>query len=249
MSRITKIYHLVVGTKIPTLSGALCFFILLNGGSYLFLFVSLFSYFPLNVMDVLNSYIVDGLLKEILIYLFEHHSNLSSSIILLATSIYSSSSLYYHFLEACELITKQPVDNRFGKRIQALILVPLMLLLVFIITIGIYILRITLGNAIYILMLLIILLFIYLLNRIALRGYSIKKLTKGVLFSFLYIIIFSGLFLVYLNIFSNFKIVYGILSFFIVFLFYLYIAIIGILVGIYLNCKNIEVSNFLFDKE
>lgn len=249
MRLIIKIYHLIVDIKIPTLSGGLCFFILINGGSYLFLFVSLFSYFPIDVLDIINTYLKDGIFKEIIVYLFLHNANLSTSLFLLATSIYSSSSLYYHFMHSCELITKKPIDNRIGKRIQSLILVPLMLLLVFILTISIYMLFLMVGSITYILLIPVLFLFLLFLNRIALRGYSLKRIYKGALFSFLYIVIFTVLFIIYLMLYSDFKIVYGILSFFIVFLFYLYIVIIGVLIGIYINCKNLEVFNFVFDKK
>lgn len=249
MRLIRKIYHLIVDIKIPTLSGGLCFFILINGGSYLFLFVSLFAYFPIDFMDIINTYLKDGVFKEIIVYLFLHNANLSTSLFLLGTSVYSSSSLYYHFMHSCELITKQPIDNRISKRIQALILVPLMLVLIFTLTISIYLLFLIAGNITYVLLIPILFIFLLFLNKLALRGYSFNRIYRGVVFSFLYIVIFTILFIAYLMLYSNFKIVYGILSFFIVFLFYLYIVIIGVLIGIYINCKNLEVFNFVFDKK
>lgn len=249
MKIVRKIYHLIVGTKIPTLSGSLCFFLILNGGSYLFLFVSLFSYLPLDVFEILNPYLNDGGIKDILVYLLNHHSSLSSSIFLLISSIYSSSSLYYHFLEACELITKQPFKATFGKRIQALILVPIMLVILLALLLVIYFLIQVLGYYIYILLFVFMYLIILLLNKIALRIYPLKRLLKGTTFSFIYILIFSISFIFYLNIFSNFKIVYGYLSFFIILLFYLYVNIIGIFLGIYINCKNLEVLDLLSIKK
>ncbi len=247
MKLIKKIYHFVVDAKIPTLSGSICFFLLLNGGSYLFLFVSLSSYFFIDLFPYLETHLEPSLFKDIVLYLFEHNSNLSISIFLLISSIYSSSSLYYHFMHVCEVITKQPVDDRFGKRIQALVLVPVVLFLLFLSLGLLSIVQMLLGNITYLFFILISFLFIFLLNKIALRRYPFQRLKKGIIFSFLYLFFFSFFFVLYLKVFSNFKIVYGLLSFIIIFLFYLYSIIIGIFIGIYINCKNLEVSSFLFE--
>lgn len=242
MKVIRKIYHFVVDMKIPTLAGSLCFFLLLNGGSYLFLFVSLSSYFFIDLLPFLKSHLEEGLLKDVVLYLFEHNANLSISLFLLGSSIYSSSSLYYHFLQISELITKQPVDNRLGKRLQALILVPLVLIALFLMMSLLSVIQMTFGGIAYLFFIVFTFLFIYFLNKLVLRKYPFKRLLKGVLFSFLYVFVFSFFFVLYLNVFSDFKIVYGLLSFIIILLFYLYNIIIGILLGIYVNCKNLEVS-------
>lgn len=247
MKLIKKIYHFIVDAKIPTLSGSVCFFLLLNGGSYFFLFVSLSSYFLIDLYPYLEEHLEASLFKDVVLYLFEHNANLSISLFLLISSIYSSSSLYYHFMHVCELITKQPVDNRFSKRLQALVLVPLVLLSAFQFIGLLSVIQMLWGDITYLFFMTFILLFIYLLNKIALRRYSVKRLWKGIVFSFLYAVVFSFFFILYLKNFSNFKIVYGLLSFIIIFLFYLYSITIGIFIGIYMNCKNLEVSQFLFE--
>ena len=248
MRLVSKIYHFVVDPKIPTLSGALCFFLLLNGGSYLFLFVSISSFFFIDYTQYINS-LSDGIVKDIILYLLQYNSNLSISIFLLISSIYSSSSLYYHFMHICEVITKQAIDYKISKRVQALIFVPIALLIgvFFILVISFlqYFYRI-ISTIFFMLYLFIV---IYLLNKIALRNYNFYNLYKGILFSFLYIVVFSILFGVYLKLFSNFKLVYGVLSTIIISLFYLYVCIIGFFLGLYINCKNLDVSNFLLSKE
>ena len=66
MEKIKRIYHFIIDSKIPSLSGALCFFILLNGGSFLFLFVSMSNYLK-NFLPVLEINLKDGELKDLLI--------------------------------------------------------------------------------------------------------------------------------------------------------------------------------------
>ena len=85
MRLVSKIYHFVVDPKIPTLSGALCFFLLLNGGSYLFLFVSISSFFFIDYTQYINS-LSDGIVKDIILYLLQYNSNLSISIFLLCNT-------------------------------------------------------------------------------------------------------------------------------------------------------------------
>ena len=244
MRIISRIYHFVVDGKIPTLSGSLCFFLLLNGGSYLFLFVSLSSRFFIDWKPFIEEGLKEGIIRDIFLYLIEHNANLSVSVFLLASSIYSSSTLYYHFMHICELITKQATDYRIGKRIQSLFLVPIVLLILFIGIGLLMVIHLYFDFLSYLFFLFLSVLFIYFLNKVALRGYKFKRLIKGIIFTFLYWIGFSLCFIVYLNLFSNFKVVYGFLSFIIILLFYLYILTIGVFLGIYMNCKNLEVSDF-----
>lgn len=75
---------------------------------------------------------------------------------------------------------------------------------------------------------------------ISLHTYKIKDVYLGILFTTGYFILFSIGFGIYLKLFSNFKIVYGILSFFIILFFYIYMVCIGVLLGINLNHLNIK---------
>ena len=87
------------------------------------------------------------------------------------------------------------------------------------------------------------LLFQYILQGFALKTINTKLLYKGILFSLLFTIIFSFSFIIYLDNFK-FKEIYGIFSILVGFIFYLYINIIGLYLGIYYNWKNIVDSNY-----
>ncbi|HRF70037.1 MAG TPA: hypothetical protein PKV66_01260, partial [Candidatus Pelethenecus sp.] len=90
------------------------------------------------------------------------------------------------------------------------------------------------------LLLIIFIITIYVIQVVSLHTFQIKKLYRGILFTTAYFILFTTGFILYLKLFSNFKIVYGILSFFIILFFYLYILCIGVLLGINLNHLNIK---------
>lgn len=240
MKAIKSFYHVLVDNKISTLSGALCFFIILNGGFYIFLFSNIASML-IDVHPLINSLLEDGIIKNILMYLLNYNSNLNVSIILIISSIYSSSSLYYHFLQATELICKMPHNKSIGKRIYSIILVPVVLLFIFVISICLLIIHDVNRILFYLFIIACYYLLLLFLNILVFKN---KNIIKGITFSFLFGVFFTILFVLYNYFFSDFKIVYGILSFVIIFLFYIYIMIIGILMGIYINCKNLEVFSF-----
>lgn len=241
---IARIYHFVMDKKIPTLASAIAFSLIMNGGSFLFLFIILSGLFSNSFQEVILNTFEDGKLKDLIAYFFDYQNNISYSILLVITSIYSASSLYYHLMGIVEYITDTNYNRSVSKRILAIGITILYLLGLNIITL--FASEIIVHfNYLYmalslLLVLLIFVLTVYVVQVISLKTYSIKKLYKGILFTTIYFIIFTIGFVIYLKLFSNFKIVYGILSFFIILFFYIYVLCIGLLLGINLNHLNIK---------
>lgn len=244
-----QIYHLIVDKKIPTLSCSLAFITIVNGGSFLFLYVILSGFFHNSFNDLVMEQIEDGHLKDLILYFFNYQNNLPYSILLILTSIYSASSVYYHLINIQELLTQIPIEVSFSKRILSVIVTILYLILFHFITLILTEL-ILFFNRLYqilsvILILLVLLLTIYFIQMVVFHTQKLKRISKGVFFSFIYTILWTIGFGIYLSFFSNFKIVYGILAFFVVLFFYIYIICIGILLGIYINHKNIKLLKLL----
>lgn len=237
-----RIYHFVVDKKISTLSGALCFFLLLNGGSFFFLLISLSNYLFIDIVPYIEKILTENASKDVIMYLLKHNAGLPISIFLLLTSLYSSSSLYYHYLNVIEIITSIPIKYNLSKRLLSLLIVPISLLLFIIIISLIYFS--TMSSLFYIVLSFFVFLIIYLLNMISLKQ-NFKRIIKGSVFSFIYILIFTIMFILFVKINTSFKEVYGIFSIIIILFFYLYSVTIGLMLGIYMNWKNIEVSYFL----
>lgn len=241
---IARIYHFIMDKKIPTLASAIAFSLIMNGGSFLFLFIILSGLFSNSFQEVILNTFEDGKLKDLIAYFFDYQNNISYSILLVITSIYSASSLYYHLMGIVEYITDTNYNRSVSKRILAIGITILYLLGLNIITL--FASEIIVHfNYLYmalslLLVLLIFVLTVYVVQVISLKTYSIKKLYKGILFTTIYFIIFTIGFVIYLKLFSNFKIVYGILSFFIILFFYIYVLCIGLLLGINLNHLNIK---------
>ncbi len=247
------IYHFVVDKKIPTLACSLAFITILNGGSFLFLYVILSGLFHNSFNDLVMEQIQDGKLKDLILYFFNYQNNLPYSIFLILTSIYSASSLYYHLMNIVELITQIPFHISLSKRVLSLIFT-IGYLLLFNFTTLLLTELILFFNHFYkilssLLILLILFLTIYFIQTISFNTKSFKRIYKGVFFSLIYTILWTIGFAIYLSFFTNFKIVYGILAFFVILFFYIYIICIGILLGIYLNHKNINLLKLLKNKE
>lgn len=246
MNLIKKVYRLLVESKIITLAASFAFFLFLNGGSYLFLFITLSNYLPFDFRSLIVLNIEDGLSKEILLYFINHNVSLPYSIFLIITSIYSSSSLYYHFIHISDVLID---ENRSNKRLKSIsVMVIFLTIASFILSINsvflsynysVYKMIISLSFII------VICLLIYTLNVVGLNSLNIKKLYKGIIFSHVYFILLTMLFMIYIKIFSNVKIIYGVFSFIIIFMLYIYLISIGLLIGIYINGKNIEVYKIL----
>ncbi len=242
---LSRIYHFVMDKKIPTLASAIAFNLIMNGGSFLFLFIILSGLFSNSFHELILNTLDDGKVKDLISYFFDYQNNISYSILLVATSIYSASSLYYHLIGIVEFITDTKYSITSSKRILAIGIT-----IVYLVGLNIITLLasevIMLLNYFYIvlswlLILLVFVLTIYVVQVISLRTYQIKKLYKGILFTTLYFILFTLGFILYLRLFTNFKIVYGILSFFIILYFYIYVLCIGVLLGINLNHLDINI--------
>lgn len=226
---------LLLLSNISLSAAAVCFFLIINGGSAIFLLISILS----KIIDI--NIIPNSSLKDIFLYLSTFNINLSSSIIAIITSIYSTSTLFKFYLKGVELITKNPYSK--NKRIISIIF-SLFLPVIFLILILLFILLASIDLfSILVIYILLYLLFQYILQGFALKTINIKALYKGIIFSFLFTIIFSISFIIYLENFK-FKEIYGIFSILIWFIFYLYINIIGLYLGIYCNWKNIVDSNY-----
>ncbi|MDE7264102.1 MAG: YihY/virulence factor BrkB family protein [Anaeroplasmataceae bacterium] len=244
---IQKLYHFIVDKKIPTLASAIAFTFIMNGGSFLFLFVILSGFFSNSFQELILNTIEDSKLKDLIAYFFNYQNNISYSILLVITSIYSASSLYYHLIGIVEFITEQTYKISVSKRILAIGITIGYLIGLNIITLLASEIILRLGYLyLFVSLLLLLIIFIltvYVVHVISFKTYRLKSIYRGIVFTTLYFIFFTIGFVIYLRLFSNFKIVYGILSFFIILFFYIYMLCIGLLLGINLNHLDI---NFWF---
>ncbi|MDE6584577.1 MAG: hypothetical protein K2K15_04155, partial [Anaeroplasmataceae bacterium] len=199
----SRIYHFVMDKKIPTLASAIAFNLIMNGGSFLFLFIILSGLFSNSFHELILNTLEDGQVKNLISYFFDYQNNISYSILLVITSIYSASSLYYHLMGIVEFITDTKYSISISKRVVAIGIT-----IVYLIGLNIITLLaseiIILLNYFYMILSVVLILFvftvtIYVVHVISLKTFNIKKLYKGILFTLLYFILFTVGFGLYLK--------------------------------------------------
>ena len=60
-----KIFNILVDKKIPTLAGSLTFFLVLNGGSFLFLYIIISNYLPYSFLNFIIELLDEGDFKDL----------------------------------------------------------------------------------------------------------------------------------------------------------------------------------------
>ena len=161
-------------------SAAFSFYLIINGGSTVFLLINILSLF----INKFSIKIPNTILNNIYYSLVSYNKNYTFSIIILCTSIYSTSTLFMSYLKGVELITNSKYI--YNKRIISIIF-SLLLPFIFIIMLLIFIL-LKIINIISVLIIYILLYFIFqfILQGFALKSISIKFLYKGIIISFLF---------------------------------------------------------------
>ncbi len=238
LSLILKTYKRLMKKSYSTLSGAIAFFLIINGGSilYLILFVSNLFDFKFEVEN-----------KTIMMFLRNieasmNYSNLFFTIFFIATSIYGASSLFFHLLKAGEIIYDE-VNDKFTliKRFTAIIFLTATIFIIELFFILIVIGRHFFSNLFWQVLKYIIILFIPYVIAICINFFvtphsvKFKEINKGALFTTLFWYVVTIGFTIYMNIFTEYKAIYGALSFFIVFMIWVYLLAQGLMIGIILN--------------
>jgi membrane protein len=221
-----------------TLSGSIAFFLIINGGSlaYLILYISNLFDFKFEVAN-----------KTIMTFLTRienniDYSNVIFTIFFIATSIYGASSLFFHLLKTGEMIYEE-VNDKFTliKRLTAIIFLTATLFIIELFFILIVIGKHFFSNLFWQILKYIILLFLPYVISICINFFitphsvKFKEINKGALFTTLFWYIITIGFTIYVNIFTNYKAIYGALTFFIVFMIWIYLLAQGLVIGVILN--------------
>ena len=226
-----------------TLSGSIAFFLIINGGSiaYLILFISKIFDFE---FEIANKTIMEFLQR------IEHsidYSNPLFTILFIVTSIYGASSLFFHLLKIGEIIYED-VNDKFTliRRLTAIIFLAVTIFIIESFFILIVVGKQFFSNLFWQIIKYIIILVLPYVIAICINFFvtphsvKFKEINKGALFTtFFWYVITIG-FTIYMNIFTNYKAIYGALTFFIVFMIWIYLLAQGLVIGIILNFYNKE---------
>lgn len=250
-SKIINIYKLLNKKSYSTLSGAIAFFLIINGGSiaYLLLFISNLLEIDLPIS---NEYVLNFLNT------IEKNVDTKSylyTIFFICTSIFGASSLFFHLLKTGEIIYDE-VNDKFTiiKRLTAIIFLSAVIFIVEICFILLVLSKNVLSNIFlrlikYGMFVLIPLLVVICINFfITPHQVKIKEILKGSFITTISWYILTFAFTTYVRIFTNYKAIYGVLTLFVVFMIWIYLIAQGLVIGIIINEKTKTVNLILEGK-
>ena len=232
---IYQAYRLLMKKSYSTLSGAVAFFLIINGGSILFLTISVGNLF--NISFDIDNDVINNVVETIIA-----NATYSSSFFFIITSIYSASSLFFHLIKTGEIIYEE-VNNRFNmlKRFIAIIFLCAFIFIVETFFVILFLSRTLFNNFLWnifryisfmVVAYLLSLCIIFFITPHRVRYHEIKR--GAMLATSLWYLI-TVLFTLFLNIVTNYKAIYGSLSFYVVFMIWVYLLAQGLIVGVVYN--------------
>lgn len=243
MQRIFNLYMKISDKSYSTLAGSIAFFLIINGGSVVCLVVNICNNMGYDVFNYLDTSYLPTQLSTIIDIMYVDSRVNNYSIFFSITSIISGSTLFYHLIKTNELIYGIKKNNQnFINRIISIFFVIIFLILV--VTVFILFLLfnyITKGSVLNVVLKFTTMLFapffitLFISKVITPKYNKFKEIFPGVIFATIFSFAITFLFSIYLGLFLNFKMSYGSLSFFIVFMVWIYLLSQGLIIGFILN--------------
>lgn len=243
-------YDLLANKKYTTIAGTLVFFLIMSIVPLSFWLTLLLGKLPIDTERILALPVFDSV-KEVLAFVREEAGNATTgaSVILLLTTLYSSTTLFYQMRRSGEIIYGFPRPKKgFRVRVSAFFLLLIVMLTVVAFTlvfaVGTFVFSRFLSSAWervadYALLIALSFALVLLLNAyICPYKIPLKEFLLGTVVTVVAWITAIIGFTVYLRI-SNMNKLYGALSAIIVFLLWLYLLMIGFTAGVILNSEKI----------
>jgi membrane protein len=248
---IKEKYDLLAFKRYTTLAGTLVFFLIMSIVPLAFWLTLLIGRLPVNTEQILSLPVFNAV-KDILLFVQKEASNATASIsvILILTTAYSSTNLFYQMRRSGEIIydyprVKQGFRLRLGAFVLMLIVMAIVIAFVLLFALGTYLFSRFLSDfweqiADYSLLAALSFALVLLLN-----AYScpykrpLKSFVSGAVITVAAWVVAIVGFAVYLNI-GNMDKLYGALSAIIVFLLWLYLLMLGFIAGVIFNSEKYE---------
>ena len=242
-------YDLLALKKYTTIAGTLVFFLIMSIVPLSFWLTLLIGRLPIQTDQILSLPVFDSV-KDILFYVQKEASNATTgaSVILIFTTLYSSTNLFYQMRRSGELIydyhpERQGLKLRLGALILLIIVMATVVVFTMTVALGSFLFSRILSRvwervADYTLLIGVAFLLVLLLNMyICPYKAKMKSFLPGTVVTVIAWAIAVAGFSLYLQI-SNVNRLYGALSTLIVFLLWLYILMIGFIIGVILNSEK-----------
>ena len=250
---VRKKYDLLSLKKYTTIAGTLVFFLIMSIVPLSFWLTLLIGKLPIDTDEILALPIFESV-KDVFLFVQREAANATTgaSVILIFTTLYSSTNLFYQMRRSGELIydvhpKRQGLKLRLGALILMVIVMATVVVFLLLFALGSFLFSRILSKmweriADYTLLAAVAFLLVLLLNMyICPHKAKMKTFLPGTLIT---VIAWVGAvigFSVYLKI-SNMTQLYGALSTIIVFLLWLYILMICFIVGVIFNSENVRLT-------
>jgi membrane protein len=246
-------YRLLSLKKYTTLAGTLVFFFVLSILPLSFWLSLLLGKLPINTDELLSLPVFESV-KNVLIYVKDEAERASAgaSIILIVTTLYSSTNLFYQIRRSGEIIYDYHRENaglrlRLGALILLIMVMGLVISFLLAFALGSFLFSLFFSRAwqmiAYYALLSVVAFFLILLLNVYICPYkaSMRYFLSGTFITLsLWGMAVVG-FSVYLRI-SNLSQLYGALSAVIVFLLWLYLLMVGFIIGVIWNSEKILIA-------
>jgi len=257
MSKVRKLYgylqekyRLLTLKKYTTIAGTLVFFFIMSIVPLSFWLTLIIGRLPVDTERILALPVFKSV-EKVLVYIRQEAQNATAgaSVVLIITTLYSSSNLFYQIRRSGEIIydyhrEKEGLRIRFSALILLIIVMASAVAFLLLFALGSFVFAKILSSAWervveYLLLLAVAFLFALLLNMyICPYKERARSFVKGTAITVLLWTVSIIGFSVYLRI-SNMRKLYGALSTLIVFLLWLYVLMIGFIVGVIFNSEGI----------
>lgn len=237
-------YKYCKSKRYDTLAGTLSFFFILS-------FIPLLYLCLLLYVKIGNTLKIELVIPEAIAKYLTFDLNSGISIFFILTTIYSASKFFTQLRKTGEIVydIKKSRTN-IKTQILSCVFVLIMMLVVavglLVISIGntyikYYWAKILLNILTYMILLGILFAFLCLINKTACQlDAKIRELKIGILYSLIYIVIVSAVFIIYTTFFANYEKLYGVFSTIVIAFLYVFLMMKGVVMGIIFNEKRIK---------
>ncbi len=243
MKQIINLYRKISNKSYSTLAGSIAFFLIINGGSVFFLLINICNNLGYDIFNYVDIQYLPNQITRIIDIMYNESIKRNYSFFYIVTSVISGSTLFYHLIKISEIIYEVKIsDFNIISRVFSIFLVIIFLIVIILVFISFLLLNLITKNSNlniflkYFTMLFIPFLIILFFQKVTTPILSkMKNIILGVFFSTFFCFIATILFSIYLKIFLNFKNSFGAISFFIVFMVWIYLLSQGLIIGYIIN--------------
>lgn len=243
MQNIINLYKKISNKSYSTLAGSIAFFLIINGGSVFFLLINICNSLGYDIFNYLEFEYLPNQFNQILNIVYTESSKSNFSFIYIATTVISGSTLFYHLIKTTEILyeTKITEINLLNRAFSIFLVIIFLVIIVLAFIVFLFLNYITKGTMLntilkYLTMFFIPFLIIVFIQKVTTPIYNkIIDIIPGVLFSTIFWFLSTIGFSIYLSIFSDYKNSFGTISFFIVFMIWIYLLSQGLIIGFIIN--------------